>query len=118
MKRILVGLVLVASLGCHRVASDRRLDLAMSPPALIPGRMVQVTAKPVPASQMAWVSGTVKVFGFPTVPFARDPKSGDWRFKTMIPSMALVPAGMYEVKAWGENLEGQRYEGNMEVEVK
>lgn len=96
-----------------------QLSVEPAPPAKLPsGTIVTVTAQPVPATELAWVSGTVKLFGAPVLGLKMDAKSGAWRFRTMVPPMVLVPAGMYEVKAWGRTRAGEAIEGTFSYEVK
>jgi len=116
----LLGLALLpflASCAGGTVAQERRLIVSMSPPELKAGQMIQVTARPQPAAELAWVSGTVEVMGAPVMPFARA-SDGAWNFKTMIPVFASIRPGKYEARAWGDTADGKRYEGNLIIDVK
>ena len=122
--RPIFGLLLALSAllglgGCASAKIDpgRRLTLSLSPPELKPGQLIQVSAAPPAGVELAWVSGTVKVMGAPVMPF-RKSEAGTWAFKTMIPAFASISPGTYEAKAWGDSLEGQRYEGSLLIKVK
>jgi hypothetical protein len=119
---LLGGLALAAGLlflsGCHSVAPQRQLIITMNPPEFRPGAALVVTARPLPQAEMAYVSGTVNVMGFPDLAFSRDLVDGQWKFKTMIPIFASVNPGNYQVKAWGLSKAGQRYDGALYVQVK
>jgi hypothetical protein len=104
--------------GCHAVAPQRQLIITMNPPEFRPGAQLVVTARPLPQAEMAYVSGTVDVMGFPDLAFSRDAADGQWKFKTMIPIFASVSPGNYQVKAWGLSRGGQRYDGSLNVQVK
>jgi hypothetical protein len=90
----------------------------MLPPELKPGQTVVVTAQPVPPTELLWVSGTVKVMGFPDMAFTKDSQDGLWKIKTMIPIFASIEPGIYEAKAWGLSKDGQQYEGTFKMQVK
>lgn len=97
------------------------LEIRVNPPspaALASGMLVEIAAVPVPATEMQWVSGTVKIFRAPTLPFKKDAKDGLFKFKTMVPPMVMIPAGTYEVKAWGRTALGQDVEARTEYVVK
>lgn len=114
-----LALCLLAASGCHSVRKNGgSLRLSLDPPELAAGQLITVTAAPEPAAELAWVSGTVKVMGAATLPFRKDPSTGHWQFKTMIPAFVSLPSGSYEAKAWGETRAGARYEGSMTVLVK
>ncbi len=119
----MLALALVQALsGCTAKTKlqTRQLELRASPasPAsLIPGSRIEIAAVPVPAGEMQWVSGTVQLFGAPTLAFKKDPKDGFFKFKTMIPPMVQVPAGSYEVKAWGRTTAGEAIEGRLDYQV-
>lgn len=117
--RTLISLALGAlTFGCHAVGPQRSLVLKMIPPELKPGQTLVVIAQPVPPAELLWVSGTVKVMGFPDMAFTKDGKDGLWKIKTMIPIFASVEPGDYEAKAWGRSKDGQNYEGTLQVHVK
>ena len=109
--------------GCHGAPihpGSARLELSVSPPSpasLASGTIVRVTAQPVPRTEMAWVSGTVKIFGAKAIAM-RPGEDGTWTFKTMVPPMFTVPAGTYEVRSWGRTSDGQPLEGTLTYEVK
>ena len=84
---------------------------------LEPGTIVSIAAVPVPATEMQWVSGTVQLFGAPKLSFKKDPKDGFYKFKTMVPPMVQIPAGTYEVKAWGRTAAGEAVEGRTDYVV-
>lgn len=88
-----------------------------SPARLLSGTIVKVTAQSVPKTEMAWVSGTVKIFGAKPIAMKQD-GDGSWYFKTMVPPMFTVPAGAYEVRTWGRTPDGEPLEGSMTYEVK
>jgi hypothetical protein len=116
-----LAFTLAACAGKAPSPDARRLELSVSPPApaaLPSGTVVSVTARVLPEARMAWVSGTVKILGAPTLPMKLDADGKTWRFKTMVPPMVRVPAGKYEVRAWGRTLEGEAIEGAMSYEVK
>jgi hypothetical protein len=120
MRRSLALLVLLpflSSCGSAKIQGDHRLIISMDPPQLQAGSMIQVSAVPVPPTEMAWVSGTVKVMGAPVMPFQRQ-ENGTWTFKTMIPIFASITPGQYQANAWGESKDGQRYEGSLVLNVK
>lgn len=113
---MMAGLILAA---CHSAKpAGPRLELSVQPPVLKAGVLVQVTARPVPGVQLAWVSGTVKVMGAPVAAFKEDKKEGVWRFKTMVPAFASVPKGSYKVKAWGRTRTGEEVLGEMDYEAR
>jgi hypothetical protein len=89
-----------------------------SPASLAPGSRIEIAAVPVPSTELEWVSGTVKLFGSPTLAFKKDAKDGFFKFKTMVPPMVDVPAGSYEVRAWGRTSAGEAVEGKMDYEVR
>jgi len=96
------------------------LELRATPPSpatLASGMIVSIAAVPVPATEMQWVSGTVKIFRAPNLAFKKDAKDGFYKFKTMVPPMVQIPAGTYEVKAWGRTAAGEAVEGRMEYVV-
>ena len=125
MKRgdaVLLGLALLA--GCAgappKLVPPPSLMLSALPAApaeLSPGTIVTVQARTVPATQMAWVSGTVRIMGAPTLGF-RQAADGTWSFRTMVPPMTTVPPGHYQIKAWGRTADGQDVKANMDYEVK
>lgn len=118
--------VLAAALlaGCAAKAPKpdaRRLELSVqpAPPASLPsGTVVQVAARAVPEAELAWVSGTVKIFGAPVMPLKPDPDGRTWRFRTMVPPLVTVPPGAYEVRAWGRTKAGEDLEGVLSYEVR
>ena len=122
-----LGLAAAAALalaGCHRGAlkagGAHTLVLSVDPPSPNPldaGTLVRVTARPEPKVEMAWVSGTVKIFGAPVAPFKRDREDGSWRFKTMVPPMVTVPPGTYQIKAWGRTVDGEEIHSAISYEV-
>jgi len=79
--------------------------------------VVKVTARPVPDVEMAWVSGTVKLIGAPVAAFKYDPARKAWTFKTMVPPMATVPPGTYQVQAWGRTRAGAELLNAISYEV-
>jgi hypothetical protein len=120
-----LGLALVLALqACHSgqpKAGARYLELRpkpASPASLVPGSRIEIAAVPIPGTELQWVSGTVKLFGSPTLAFKKDAKDGYFKFKTMVPPMVDVPAGSYEVRAWGRTAEGEAVEGRMDYEVR
>jgi len=119
LRGLLGAFALLALAGCagSKPPNVHRLALVMTPPELKAGQMIQVSASPGPGVEMAWVSGTVKVLGAPVMPFRKD-SHGTWVFKTMIPAFASLSPGTYEARAWGDSVEGQRYEGGLFVDVK
>jgi hypothetical protein len=110
-------LPLLVSCSGAAVKQDRRLILKLSPPELRPGEIIQVSAQPEPKAQMAWVSGTVKVMGAPVMPFKKD-SNGTWSIKTMMSPLVTIAPGTYEARAWGDDVSGQHYEGNLSIDVK
>ncbi|HXB98472.1 MAG TPA: hypothetical protein VNZ54_10505, partial [bacterium] len=76
-----------------------------------------VQARTVPATQLASLSGTVKMMGAPSLAF-RPAADGTWYFRTMVPPMTTVPPGHYQIKAWGRTADGQDVTANMDYEVK
>lgn|GEM_PF-2400721 len=89
-----------------------------APPArLDPGTIVTVQARTQPPTQLAWVSGTVRIMGAPVLAFRQTP-DGTWFFRTMVPPMTAVPPGHYQIKAWGRTAAGQDVKANMDYEVK
>lgn len=101
--------------------SGRFLELRCDPasPAELPsGKLVEIKAVPVPQAEMQWVSGTVKLFGAPNIVFKKDPKDGNFRFRTMVPPMVEVPIGKYAIKVWGRTTAGEAVEGHMDYEVR
>lgn len=119
MRGILWALPILALFGCaaSKPQNAHRLALSMMPPELKAGQMIQVSAFPGPGVEMAWVSGTVKVLGAPVMPF-RKAEHGAWVFRTMIPAFASLSPGTYEARAWGDSVEGQRFEGSLFLDVK
>ena len=112
-----LGLLLSA---CHRVAPERMLDVRMEPSTLKPGQIVEIIVKPVQPVELQWVSGTVKL-GMGAVPeksLKYEDACSCWKFKTMIPVFVTIPAGKYEIKAWGETENGDAYSGSTMIEVK
>jgi hypothetical protein len=79
--------------------------------------VVTVSALPVPEAEMAWVSGTVKLMGAPVLGMKPAADGKRWQFRTMVPPMVTVPAGRYEVKAWGRTKAGEDIQGQMTYEV-
>jgi hypothetical protein len=118
---VLAGAALFLA-SCHHLAGHGRvfaLSVSPAPPAnLAPGTLVKVTARPEPPAEMVWVSGTVKIFGAPVLPFKRDPAGGTWSFKTVVPPLASVPAGSYEIKVWGRTASGEEVSSNLNYEVR
>lgn len=99
----------------------RYLEIRTTPqsPAELPaGSRVNIVAVPVPATEMQWVSGTVKLFRAPTLAFKKDLEDGFFKFKTMVPPMVMIPAGTYEVKAWGMTVDGESIEGRTDYVVR
>jgi hypothetical protein len=97
------------------------LELRADPPSpapLQPGTIIKITAVPQPAGEMAWVSGTVKVLGARVVAFKKDPQDGLFKFKTMVPPMADIPSGSYQVRAWGRSAAGEAVEGSLDYVVR
>lgn len=102
-------------------AEGRRLELSalpMPPSPLPSGTVVTVSARPVPEGEMEWVSGTVKLMGAPVLAMKPAGDGKSWSFRTMVPPMVSVPAGRYEVKAWGRSKAGEDVQGSMSYEVK
>jgi hypothetical protein len=117
----LAAALLVAGCGAKPRADGHRLELRADPPSpasLAPGRIIKITAAPVPGGDMQWVSGTVKVLGARVVAFRKDPEDGLYKFKTMVPPMVDIPSGSYQVKAWGRTLAGEDVEGSLDYEVR
>jgi hypothetical protein len=117
------GLGVLALAGCQRgqIVGSRPSVLLVqmvpvSPARLDPGTLISVTARPEPPVAMAWVSGTVQIFGAPVAPFRRG-ADGAWRFRTAVPPMVDVPPGAYGVKVWGRTLDGQELRGASIYEV-
>jgi hypothetical protein len=117
-----LGLALLA--GCATAprplgpAPSLVLHALPAPPAsLDPGTIVTVQARTLPQTQLAWVSGTVKIMGAPTLAF-RPGADGTWSFRTMVPPMTMVPPGTYQIKAWGRTADGQDVKATMDYEVK
>jgi hypothetical protein len=112
-----LGLGLGLLFGCSKaqVQAERRLIIDVQPAELAPGMLVRVSAKPLPYAVLASVSGTVAVPGAWVMPFHWDAQQKAWAFRTVIPSLASIPAGQYVVKAWGQTLDGRRYEGSATV---
>jgi hypothetical protein len=99
----------------------RHLEIRFDPAGpthLAPGDMVQIAVLPVPDGEMQWVSGTVQLFHAPTLAFKQDAKDRLFKFKTMVPPMANIPAGTYEVKVWGRSLLGESLQGSSSYEVR
>lgn len=116
-----LGLLLGACAGRKPALDARRLELSVepAPPALLPsGTIVKVAARAVPDAELAWVSGTVKIMGAPVLAMKPDADGKTWRFRTMVPPMVTVPAGKYEVKAWGRTKSGEELKGMFSYEVK
>jgi hypothetical protein len=105
--------------GCHQAkpGGPGVLLLKVEPTKFKPGAIVTVSAKPPQGSVLAQVSGTVAVMGAPTVPFQFDGVSKAWVFRTLIPDMVTIPPGDYQVKAWGADKAGRRYEGSTTISV-
>ena len=78
---------------------------------------IEIMAVPVPATEMQWVSGTVKIFRAPSLAFKKDPQDGFYKFKTMVPPMVIIPSGNYEIKAWGRTVAGEEVQGRLEYVV-
>jgi hypothetical protein len=89
----------------------------VSPARLDPGTIVTVSARTAPFTQLASLSGTVKMMGAPVLAF-RPAQDGTWYFRTMVPPMTTVPPGHYQIKAWGRTADGQEVKANMDYEVK
>jgi hypothetical protein len=124
MRKALAATVLAAALaGCGAAGvkgEPHRLELSALPlpPASLPsGTIVTVTAHVVPDAQMEWVSGTVKLLGAPVLGMKPDSDGKAWWFRTMVPPLVTVPAGHYEVKAWGRTKAGEDVQGMMSYEV-
>ena len=120
---LLAGLGILALSGCQRgQIVDRPPSVLMvgmvpaSPAHLDPGTLISVTARPYPPAAMAWVSGTVQIFGAPVAPFRRA-ADGSWSFRTEVPPMVEVPPGRYGVKVWGRTLDGRELRGASIYEV-
>lgn len=99
----------------------RHLELRAEPasPSRLPqGTIVRISVLPVPATEMAWVSATVKIFGAKILALRQDPADKAWKFKTQVPYGFSVPLGSYELKAWGGTSSGERVEGSLTYEVK
>jgi hypothetical protein len=115
-------LFLAACHGAKPVAkASRVLELRPKPASgasLPQGTHIEIAAVPVPPAEMQWVSGTVQLIGAPTLAFKKDPKDGAFKFKFMVPPMVDVPAGSYQVKAWGRTSAGEDVEGQMAYEVR
>ncbi len=106
---------------CRPRPDLRHLEISVrpaSPADLPPGTIVEIVAMPVPAGQMAWVSGTVKIFRAPVLAFKKSAVDGSFMFRTMVPPMATVPAGSYEVRAWGRTVAGEDVEGRLDYKVR
>lgn len=114
---LLALMPLLASCAGAKPKNEHRLIVTMTPPELKAGQLLLVTARPEPAAEMAWVSGTVKVMGAPVMPFRRG-ADGIWAFKTMIPAFASLTPGKYVAEAWGDSKDGQHYEGILNIDVK
>jgi hypothetical protein len=118
----LAALVLLA--GCRQAVKaegGRHLELSalpLPPTSLPSGTVVTVSARTVPDGEMAWVSGTVKLLGAPVLAMKPTDDGKSWWFRTMVPPMVTVPAGRYEVKAWGRTKSGEDLQGSMSYEVK
>jgi hypothetical protein len=115
------ALLLAGCAGKAPVPDARRLELSVdpAPPTGLPsGTIVKVAARAVPDAELAWVSGTVKIFGAPVLALKPDADGKTWRFKTMVPPMVTVPPGKYEVKAWGRTKNGEELQGLLNYEVK
>lgn len=115
------GLLLAACAGHAPSADQPRLVLSAlpAPPAeLRSGMVVSVAAQAQPAVELAWVSGTVKLLGAPVLPMRLDADGRTWRFRTMVPPLVMVPAGDYQIKAWGRTRAGAPIEGQMSYEVR
>jgi hypothetical protein len=124
MRKALAAAVLSAVLaGCGAAevkGQPHRLELSALPlpPASLPsGTIVTVTARVVPDAQMEWVSGTVKLMGAPVLGMKPGADGKGWWFRTMVPPLVTVPAGHYEVKAWGRTKAGEDVQGMMSYEV-
>jgi hypothetical protein len=117
----LLALFSLAACGGKQVkAPAHTLEIRPNPasPAKLPsGTRIEVAALPQPAVEMQWVSGTVKLFGAPTLTFKKDLKDGLWKFRTMIPPMVDMPSGTYEIKAWGRTVGGEEIAGRMDYVV-
>jgi hypothetical protein len=97
------------------------LDIRFNPAGpthLAPGDLVEIAVLPVPSGEMQWVSGTVQLFHAPTLAFKQDAKDKLFKFKTMVPPMANIPAGTYQVKVWGQSLLGESLQGSSSYEVR
>ncbi len=120
----LLGLGILALAGCarsrlgpHGPARVLVLKVDPAPPVhLMGGTLVQVSARPRPWAAMAWVSGTVKIFGAPVAAF-KPTRDGAWVFRTMVPPLFTVPAGVYRVQAWGRTRGGESVRGELKYEV-
>jgi hypothetical protein len=101
------------------VSAHLALDVSPKAPAALPsGTVVMVTARAEPPTQLAWVSGTVQILGAKTLALRPNTDGKTWYFKTMVPPLVRVPAGKYELKAWGRTQAGEPVEGLMQYEVK
>jgi hypothetical protein len=117
----LAALALVAGCRPAMKAEGHRLELSAlpQPPTSLPsGTVVTVSARTVPEGDLAWVSGTVKLLGAPVLAMKPAADGKSWWFRTMVPPMVTVPAGHYEVKAWGRTKAGEDVQGSMSYEVK
>lgn len=117
----LLGLALGACRSQPLAKAGRELKLEVDPPSpgeLAGGTVVRVRARPLPPTELAWVSGTVALFGAPTVVFKPEAQGGGWVFATAVPPMVEVPAGSYRIKAWGPTRLGEMYGGELIYEVR
>ena len=88
-------------------------------PASLPqGTLIRLSAAVAPATEMAWVSGTVKILGAKVLALKLDPADKLWKFRTMVPLGITVPHGSYELRAWGSTVSGEPVEGSLTYEVK
>lgn len=110
-------LPLLCSCAGAKPEAKRQLILSLDPPRLEPGEIILVSARPEPMATMRWISGTVQVLGAPTMPFEPG-VDGSWIFKTQIPIFSTIEPGSYLAKAWGDDQDGQRYEGSLLIQVK
>jgi hypothetical protein len=101
-----------------KIKPEHRLAVAVSPLLVGAGQRVTVTAMAVDQAEMAYVSGTVGSFGLPNVALKYDAVGKLWFLSRPIPLFVTIPAGRYEIKAWGESKAGEKYERNTFVEIK
>jgi hypothetical protein len=97
-----------------------RLEINVTPPSparLPTGTIVSLSVQAVPSTELAWVSGTVKLLG--VKPRGLRSKDGRvWTLQSQVPPMVTVPPGIYELKVWGRTLTGEYLETSLPYEVR